>query len=351
MYDWKAEFKDLIYNNFSDADKLKKLIQENKPEKLYKYKSMSMNMEVKDLYNLLDSIENNTIWCSSPLNFNDPYDCALFINSHSILENNIESIVPNLDYKEIEEVAADKNSYSDNIEVCVEEILMEKFKIDLGNMEGYTTVTKELLHKMYDYMKKNCNIKKGNEKNFDIDAIRSVIEIFKEDVDNIVQSEFDSIRNNLAIACLSETNDNILMWSHYANNHKGICLEYDFEEINNISTIFPVIYSNNTCDISDDILNENYNFIIQKVLTKAENWKYENEWRIVVQNKDESQIGLLIKTPKVKAIYLGCRIDEENKKTIKNLAIEKGIEVYQMKMKKDSFELEPEKVELNISNF
>lgn len=32
------------------------------------------------------------------------------------------------------------------------------------------------------------------------------------------------------ITCFSETNDNILMWSHYSNKHEGICLGFDIDE-------------------------------------------------------------------------------------------------------------------------
>ena len=29
------------------------------------------------------------------------------------------------------------------------------------------------------------------------------------------------------VTCFSEERDNIIMWSHYANSHKGICLGFD----------------------------------------------------------------------------------------------------------------------------
>lgn len=32
------------------------------------------------------------------------------------------------------------------------------------------------------------------------------------------------------ITCFSRDNDNILMWSHYANNHSGVCLGFDIDE-------------------------------------------------------------------------------------------------------------------------
>ncbi len=42
----------------------------------------------------------------------------------------------------------------------------------------------------------------------------------------VLKDEFKSI------ACLTETEDSLLMWSHYANNHCGMCVEYDLLSIN-----------------------------------------------------------------------------------------------------------------------
>ena len=57
-----------------------------------------------------------------------------------------------------------------------------------------------------------------------------------------------------AIACFSENVDSILMWSHYADSHKGFALEYDFrptleQPIKNVG-LFPVVYSKERFDIS-----------------------------------------------------------------------------------------------------
>ena len=41
-----------------------------------------------------------------------------------------------------------------------------------------------------------------------------------------------NILNDCAyITCFSETPDNMLMWSHYANAHQGFCVEYDFNNL------------------------------------------------------------------------------------------------------------------------
>jgi len=38
-----------------------------------------------------------------------------------------------------------------------------------------------------------------------------------------VQKEID----NAGITCFSKVRDDILMWAHYADKHKGLCFEFD----------------------------------------------------------------------------------------------------------------------------
>ncbi len=35
------------------------------------------------------------------------------------------------------------------------------------------------------------------------------------------------VRASLGVICFSERSDSLLMWSHYADNHNGICIEFD----------------------------------------------------------------------------------------------------------------------------
>lgn len=51
-------------------------------------------------------------------------------------------------------------------------------------------------------------------------------------------------KENIHLACFSETYKSILMWSHYANNYKGFCVEYNFKELglNNAVTRFYFSY-------------------------------------------------------------------------------------------------------------
>lgn len=48
---------------------------------------------------------------------------------------------------------------------------------------------------------------------------------FKEEIERIT----NKFLKNSYVTCFSETNDDFLMWSHYASKHSGICLEFNLE--------------------------------------------------------------------------------------------------------------------------
>ena len=53
----------------------------------------------------------------------------------------------------------------------------------------------------------------------------------------------DEINKNFVITCFCESYKNELMWAHYAEKHQGICVEYDFQEMNKfIGFMYPVEY-------------------------------------------------------------------------------------------------------------
>ena len=89
-------------------------------------------------------------------------------------------------------------------------------------------------------------------------------------------SVFQDMRSSycFAITCFGEQYDQHLMWSHYADNHKGLCLAFDTSSI--IDHLHPCIYTHSMpADAvwrSDDIALS---------LIKGSAWAYENEWRLV----------------------------------------------------------------------
>ncbi|TNJ14729.1 hypothetical protein CF111_20835 [Aeromonas sobria] len=98
------------------------------------------------------------------------------------------------------------------------------------------------------------------------------------------------------IVSLSETPRNILMWAHYANQHKGICIGYKSIKIKPTKkekhAIIPhttkplkINYDKIRFDLEIDKFNENNRMrsIIKKSLsTKSDDWMYEKEHRYII---------------------------------------------------------------------
>lgn len=112
-------------------------------------------------------------------------------------------------------------------------------------------------------------------------------------------------QSSVFVSCFSETNDSILMWSHYANDHKGICVGYNLHELISRFNCYPVIYSNRVYVFDN---NDSMNSMQSGALIKAEKWKYEQEWRVFeIDRKSKGKNGKRIDFITPCTIYLGCQ--------------------------------------------
>lgn len=159
--------------------------------------------------------------------------------------------------------------------------------------------------------------------------------------DKVIKGKIDE--NNRAFK-------NILMWSHYANSHKGICIRYKFNLVaiksfktqNTFTNLFEVKYERNVG------FDEKIPVTTRKLFaTKQEDWDYENEVRILhfdPENNDEFlQISLEKIKGKIEAIFFGYRCSDKDKELIKTLLADKGIEFF-------DFITDPEKIHRDIYN-
>lgn len=136
--------------------------------------------------------------------------------------------------------------------------------------------------------------------------------------------EIRSIMSNVSIFCISETHDNLLMWSHYALNHSGAVIEFlSLPEVDSpLIMAQPVKYSDNMPRLDFDDLMELTPFtrkIIETItLTKSHVWEYEKEWRIISGLRDRAkEYEVLPYAPEeVGAVYLGCKIGADDKNKI-----------------------------------
>ena len=67
----------------------------------------------------------------------------------------------------------------------------------------------------------------------------------KESIDEEIDKQIYEMKKKFRVACFTENNIFPLMWSHYADSHKGLCLEYDLTRLPKGYRygILPVIYS------------------------------------------------------------------------------------------------------------
>ncbi|NME02388.1 DUF2971 domain-containing protein [Aeromonas sp. DNRA1] len=128
-----------------------------------------------------------------------------------------------------------------------------------------------------------------------------------------LQKECESYLKACGIVSLTETHRNLLMWAHYGNDHKGVCIGYDddfLSSLNNrkIPNSRPfkykpvkvnydrVRFDENTDQFNSEDQNTLLNEILVKTLTtKSDDWIYEKEHRCIVPM--EWCDKLLIKTP------------------------------------------------------
>lgn len=141
----------------------------------------------------------------------------------------------------------------------------------------------------------------------------------------------------IRVRCFIEENNNIintppflntLMWAHYANSHKGICIKYSINEdspllcnkdMGNLikGRLDHVIYS--------DILVENKGVLDYEdcFLTKSTVWEYENEYRLVYYDAQKdakhytiplNELGL-----RIEAIYFGLNCDKNYRLLVRSL--------------------------------
>lgn len=181
------------------------------------------------------------------------------------------------------------------------------------------------------------------------------IEQLYSKLDEIVKTLHTSIGNTVGITCFSETPYNMLMWSHYANKHSGICVEYDFSKLFSTvpnSLLLPVEYSGKRpllpiekvivdrggkIEVDQSKMNLLLPALLKSLAIKSDIWSYEREWRHVVFTKDTPD--RLACLPIISRIILGINISTENREKMLAFAKERHIPVSVASMKTDKYEM------------
>ncbi len=226
---------------------------------------------------------------SAPLLFNDPFDTQQDFNpdDDEILEITCDRI-KNLIYQN------DEPNYTE-----MDYILATKLKIMRSNRENLKP--EEWLEAM------------RKDKNRTILNFRNWLAGF-----NIAWQ--DCCKDD-RIFCVVENYDNLLMWAHYADCHKGAVIKLRcIPELDTpMCAATPIIYSERMPVRS--IIEDYYHRapddpleLVQKLFyIKSADWSYEKEWRVVLGttgNSGENYDMNSIHKEEIEAIYLGCKMTD-----------------------------------------
>ncbi|MCL1939635.1 MAG: DUF2971 domain-containing protein [Desulfovibrionaceae bacterium] len=273
------------------------------------------------------TLSNTTRKWSSPFEFNDPFDNRLDIQwtgDPTDIEISMKKQIIQL----VEDECADLDLLPSDLRTSISAIRTmlpaerSAFLKSLKELEG-TTHTQATLNAMHV------------ELNRDIELLLSDTSIF----------------------CLTEDHDNLLMWAHYADSHKGGVVKFlPVKEVDSpLLVARQVIYSRsapameytNILDI--DNTEELKEAIIDAVtLTKSIDWQYEKEWRIVTRLRGRANNHDILPFAKeeVGGLYLGCRISEADRSELIEIMAEKypWAPIYQATPKRNEFSLAFEQI-------
>ncbi len=321
--EWLDKFWELydssLHSNFSKALELKR---NNIPKFLYRYRSLE-NMKYR-----LDEIRTGEIWIAAPSEFNEVND---IFDAGSILYSNKAEKYMGKDDKRL------------LYEKQFEQIEKEKFEQIFSGDNWY--------NKLIDFVVRDEK-QKGN--------IDITLEEMKEKLNEAVMSQLELLNDTInklsnlmnRIACLTIKNDNLPMWTHYANNHKGICIEYDTTTIKNIlvlDSLFPVKYKEEFLDGIAYMMKyekdktKMFHFFDRLAVQKLIDWEYEQEWRLILNmghlyySPDEipsecKEKGQLYYFTKPSKVIMGCKIEAENEKEIRAICEKENIQVAKMRV-------------------
>lgn len=121
---------------------------------------------------------------SSPLYFNDPYDCGFCFQ-----EDILNEILEKEDYIKV--------------------------------LEKYIPLKRE----EYDLIFSSNDIENAMQIVLQNRGKKLPDSLFKSLRNDVIEC-MDELKDAVRVVCLSETYDSMLMWSHYARNHTGYCIEY-----------------------------------------------------------------------------------------------------------------------------
>ena len=220
------------------------------------------------------------LWLSHPSRFNDPFDCA-----EAMVHDRPSDVKSDMFYDAI---------------LNLDEVQMMGFARDLVAAED-SAENRDLVSPSDVYFRKQ------------LDAVNGV-------------------------ACFSELPKQLLMWSHYADSHKGFCLEFSTEYSPFSDQLFQVGYDTRMPKVVPSEREFGDVVEIRKfLLIKAREWRYEKEWRVV---SNLSNATLDYPPDALKRIFIGAKAKTRTVNALRRSVAGRSVSIVRLKLSNNKFVLE-----------
>lgn len=249
------------------------------PERLFKYQPFTAIT--------LENLKNRSLWFSAPIKFNDPFDCTQAVLKTDFTEDELS--------RAFEWMCAEHG-----------DVFRRQF----------TEKGKFLSGKFRD--------------------------AFLREADKAFTDRKRIQTQERGVACLTEVNTDLLMWGHYADGHRGFCLEFD-ASAKPFSSASKVVYSAslpalNPIEVLDKVDGPNDDMRYTMLLTKAECWRYEQEWRLIHQR---AGVAYTYPWAALKGVYFGLAMPDAHKEIIALILHGSPTALYQMNRADNAFGVAP----------
>lgn len=143
-------------------------------------------------------------------------------------------------------------------------------------------------------------------------------------VENLEREKVDML-SEIGIYSLSRVPDDILMWSHYANCHRGFCLKFFDDPKDRFIARRQEIFYSDEYPIVNPIKDNDLVRFTKALLTKAKHWEYEKEWRILDYKNGP---GVKRFPPHLLVgVIFGCRMTREHQVLVRDWCTSRKREV------------------------
>lgn len=247
--------------------KISKSAVKKNPKTYYRYRTFSSNT--------LDSLCRDTLYFSNPGAFNDPLDCNPTLECDSSNED-LRKLLAFLVRRRV------KREVLNNLEQA-------RMKGEVANHHAMTHAQSEAVKEL-QYIAYHATNPDYEGEVSEAESWLLVIEIERE-----LQKYYER-----GVCCFSKSYSNPLLWSHYGDQHQGICIGYGIER-NPIPELNKVVYGGSRSIKTSVIIhafvanNEQAQIELDRdvLLRKAKGWKYENEWRLIGKQGNQNSPLLL----------------------------------------------------------